>query len=183
MNVTLEEAAFEKDTWNQYFKDLNPDDYQDEFLRRQVEDLIVLGNAALDEDRLSELTTTVNTMTNIYSTARICPYKEQDCDLDTAGLTLEPGIETIIAQSLDYDELSYAWALWRDVSGRQMKTLYPVYVNLSNQAAQANGESLNFHYIVSFLFFSYVFCCHKFTYFQVFFYNFSQSFPCFMTRN
>lgn len=109
-------------------------------MRRQVEDLIILGNAALDEDRLSELTTTVNTMTNIYSTAKICPYKDQNCDLETAGLSLEPGIETIIAQSQDYDELSYAWAAWRDVSGAQMKTLYPIYVNLSNQAAQANGR-------------------------------------------
>lgn len=31
-------------------------------------------------------------MTGIYSTARICPYKNQNCDLKKDGLGLEPGM-------------------------------------------------------------------------------------------
>lgn len=109
-------------------------------MQRQIRTLRNLGNAALDEDRLSELTTTVNTMTNIYSTAKICPYRNQNCNLETEGLGLEPEIQNIIAESHDYDELVYAWSSWRDVSGAQMKNLYPTYVRLSNEAARANSK-------------------------------------------
>lgn len=32
-------------------------------------------------------------MTNIYSTAKICPYNKKDsCNLETEGLSLEPGM-------------------------------------------------------------------------------------------
>lgn len=30
-------------------------------------------------------------MQNIYAVAKVCPYKEQNCDLETSGLSLEPG--------------------------------------------------------------------------------------------
>lgn len=30
-------------------------------------------------------------MTNAYSTGKICPYKNQNCDLVKEGLDLEPG--------------------------------------------------------------------------------------------
>ena len=29
-------------------------------------------------------------MSKIYGTAKICPYAQQDCDLETEGLSLEP---------------------------------------------------------------------------------------------
>lgn len=79
-------------------------------------------------------------MTNIYSTAKICPYSKQDCSLDTDGLSLEPGIESILSSSTDYDELVYAWKSWRDATGAKMRDYYKVYVELSNEAAEANGE-------------------------------------------
>jgi peptidyl-dipeptidase A len=138
LNVTLEAAALQKDNWQKYFKDLNPDDYQDEEIKRQVKDLRILGNAALDEEKLSELTTTTNSMTNIYSTAKICPYTNINCDLSKDGLSLEPGIEAVLAKSSDYDELAYVWKTWRDASGAKMRDLYKIYVDLSNEAAVAN---------------------------------------------
>ena len=30
-------------------------------------------------------------MTTIYSSAKICPYKKENCDLATEGLSLDPG--------------------------------------------------------------------------------------------
>lgn len=30
-------------------------------------------------------------MTNIYSTAKICPFNKQQCDLKKEGLSLDPG--------------------------------------------------------------------------------------------
>ncbi|KAJ8943308.1 hypothetical protein NQ318_004749 [Aromia moschata] len=139
-NTTLESAAWEKDIWDKYFKDLNPEDYSsDPSLQRQVRMLRILGNAALDKEKLAELTNVTNQMTGIYSTAKICPYTKQECDLETEGLSLEPDIEEIMKNSSDYDELSYVWTAWRNATGAKMKNLYKNYVNLSNEAAQANN--------------------------------------------
>lgn len=49
-------------------------------------------------------------------------------------------METIMAQSRNYDELEYVWTQWRDVSGAQYRTNYANYVTLSNEAATLNGE-------------------------------------------
>lgn len=85
-------------------------------------------------------------MTNIYSTARICPYDNQDCDLDSEGLNLEPSIEAILASSTDYDELVYVFTAWRDASGAKMRDFYKSYVNLSNEAAVINGKQMFFFF-------------------------------------
>ena len=53
--MTLESAALAKKYWQDYFKDLNPDDYQDEQLKRQVKNLRILGNAALNEEKLTKV--------------------------------------------------------------------------------------------------------------------------------
>ncbi|RZC38944.1 hypothetical protein BDFB_007692, partial [Asbolus verrucosus] len=138
LNITLEAAAFEKFNWEKYFKNLDPDDYVDELVKRQIRDLRILGNAALPEDKLTQLTTVTNTMTNIYSTAKICPYKKQNCDLSKEGLSQEPDIEAVFSKSTDYDELAYVWKAWRDASGAKIRNLYKTYVDLSNEAAMAN---------------------------------------------
>lgn len=49
-------------------------------------------------------------------------------------------IEEIISTSTNYDELEYVWKAWRDVSGAPIKDTYKTYVQLSNEAAKANGE-------------------------------------------
>ena len=78
-------------------------------------------------------------MTNIYSTAKICPFSNQKCDLSKEGLSLEPGIEEILANC---DELVYAWRVWRDASDAKIRSLYQTYVELSNEAAVANSKSV-----------------------------------------
>ena len=47
-------------------------------------------------------------------------------------------IESVLASSKDYDELSYVWSEWRKVAAKPMRSAYENYVNLSNLAAQAN---------------------------------------------
>ncbi|CAH1994103.1 unnamed protein product [Acanthoscelides obtectus] len=140
-NLTLEQAAWEKNVWTKYFKDIVPEEYEDPTIRREVKFLKILGSAALEPKKLEELNEVNNRMTEIYSTGKICPYKIPNCDLAKEGLTLEPGIENIMSSSKDYDELLYAWSKWRDATGAKMKDLYKKYVQLSNDEAKANNFS------------------------------------------
>lgn len=48
-----------------------------------------------------------------------------------------------MANSTNFDELKYVWKNWRDATGRKMKDLYKVYVDLSNEAARANSKFFN----------------------------------------
>nr|CAH7716316.1 unnamed protein product [Callosobruchus chinensis] len=150
-NLTLEQAAWVKNVWTKYFKDIQPEDYEDPIVRRELKFLKILGSAALEPKKLEKLNEVNNRMTEIYSTGKICPYKNQKCDLTKEGLNLEPGIENIMATSKDYDELVYAWTKWRDATGAKMKDLYKTYVELSNEEARANnfsdkGEYWRFEY-------------------------------------
>nr|CAI5847698.1 unnamed protein product [Callosobruchus analis] len=140
-NLTLEQAAWEKDVWTKYFKDILPEDYEDPTIRRELKFLKILGSAALEPKKLEKLNEVNNRMTEIYSTGKICPYKNQKCDLAKEGLNLEPAIENIMSKSKDYDELVYAWTKWRDATGAKMKDLYKTYVELSNEEARANNFS------------------------------------------
>lgn len=101
-------------------------------------------------------------MVNTYSTAKICPFQKQNCDLEKEGLSLEPGeqndakisaknailifyilgIENIMATSTNYSELTYAWTKWRDMSGAKIKKYYGRYVELSNEVAKANSKNI-----------------------------------------
>ncbi|KAF5284087.1 hypothetical protein FQA39_LY17136 [Lamprigera yunnana] len=139
LNETLKLAKFNKENWDNVFNDIDAESLKDESIKRQVEFLQVLGNAALEVTDLTNLTNCGNFMTNIYSTGKICPYDKQNCDINSEGLTLEPDIESILAKSTDYDELTYVWKEWRDATGRKMKDTYKEYVELSNKAAVANG--------------------------------------------
>jgi peptidyl-dipeptidase A len=51
-------------------------------------------------------------------------------------------MEAVISSSRDYDELTYVWKSWRDVSGAKMREDYKKYVELSNLAAEKNGAYL-----------------------------------------
>ncbi|XP_069675481.1 angiotensin-converting enzyme-like isoform X2 [Periplaneta americana] len=140
---TLAFAQFEKEQWEQHFRGVDWQNFQNETVKRQLKTLSVLGISALNDSALSELNSHQTNMTTIYSSAKICPYDNQNCDLATDGLSLDPGMEKVISSSRDYDELTYVWKAWRDVSGAKMRDDYKVYVELSNLAAQINGFSDN----------------------------------------
>ena len=84
-------------------------------------------------------------MTTVYGSGKVCPMSNQQCDLKTEGLTLEPGLTEIISKPTEhtYEELSYVWEGWRNASGRVMKDDFKEYVGISNEVAKANGECLN----------------------------------------
>lgn len=54
-NLTLEIAKHNKEVWKNYFRDVTPEMYTDEILRREVKFAHILGNSALDENKLAEV--------------------------------------------------------------------------------------------------------------------------------
>ena len=97
----------------------------------------------MEAEEFSSFNKLVSDMTSIYGAGKICPFEKQDCDVETEGLTLEPGIEAILAdtENRSWEELSYVWTAWRNATGRNMREKIGEYVELSNKAAQANGEA------------------------------------------
>jgi len=84
-----------------------------------------------------EFEMTISQMENIYSTAKICDYKDKTkCDL-----ALEPEITEILMHSRDPEELKHIWVEWRKFSGEKIKPLFPKYVELANAAAKLNNFS------------------------------------------
>eukprot|EP00092_Neocalanus_flemingeri_P032409 GFUD01035244.1.p1 GENE.GFUD01035244.1~~GFUD01035244.1.p1 ORF type:complete len:665 (+),score=203.13 GFUD01035244.1:85-2079(+) len=134
-------AAFEKESWKTIFTQYDYDQFEDEDLKRRFKMHSVLGLPALEAEDFSSFNKIVSDMTSIYGAGKICPFDNQDCDLETEGLTLEPGIEAILADTANrsWDELTYVWTAWRNVTGRKMREKIGDYVELSNKAAQANG--------------------------------------------
>lgn len=86
--LIAENANFTKEQYNLHFRNLKPDDFADEKIRRQIKRVTNLGTFKLDEGRLREFTETVNEMVKIYNKATFCSYFEPNC---TKELTLDPG--------------------------------------------------------------------------------------------
>ena len=82
-------------------------------------------------------------MQGVYGAGKVCPFDNPSCNLNTEGLTLEPGISEVIDNPADHtwEELSYYWKEWRDVSGKHIREEFASYVELSNKAAVANSLS------------------------------------------
>ncbi|KAF5307920.1 hypothetical protein FQR65_LT06487 [Abscondita terminalis] len=139
--ANADEVNFKKYYWTNYFRHLNPSNYESDYVRRQIMMLKELGMAALDDGKYVELSNMRSIMMNIYSTARICPYNNKNCNLHSDGLSLNPDIEEIMATSTNYDELSYTWQAWRNATGSKIKDLYKNYVTLLNEGARANNFS------------------------------------------
>lgn len=133
-------ASFAKNQYNTYFKDLNPDDYaDDESVSRQLKYLTKLGTDILTPERLVELRNTNAAMSLVYNQATVCPFDRQDCDETVDGMPLNPDIERIMAESVDFDELKYVWGKWHDNTGTHMRADYAKYMEISNEAAVLNG--------------------------------------------
>ncbi|KAK3922188.1 Angiotensin-converting enzyme [Frankliniella fusca] len=131
-------ATFTRDSWSKHFKDLDQSKIKDDQLRRQVHFLQSLGTAALSDEEFKKLNSHLLSMQTTYSTAKVCPFSKQQCNLETEGLNLDPGIEEVITTSQNYEELTYIWKAWHDASGKKMRADYKEYVTLSNKAAREN---------------------------------------------
>lgn len=78
-------------------------------------------------------------MTNVYNTAKVCPYEQQNCNKTTEGLTLDPDISDRFAKSRNFHELEYLWTEWHQNSGSPIRENYINYVRLMNKIAGLNG--------------------------------------------
>uniref|UniRef100_A0A8C8RMH9 Angiotensin-converting enzyme n=1 Tax=Pelusios castaneus TaxID=367368 RepID=A0A8C8RMH9_9SAUR len=111
-------------------------DFQDESVQRILKKLSDIERAALPETELKEYNTILSDMETTYSVAKVCKGQDKCSPLD-------PDLTDILAKSRDYDELLFSWKGWRDASGKQIKSKYKRYVELSNKAAQLNGHTDN----------------------------------------
>ncbi|NXU26899.1 ACE2 enzyme, partial [Thalassarche chlororhynchos] len=109
---------------------------QDALTRLQIQALQDRGSSVLSLEKYSRLSTVLNTMSTIYSTGTVCKITEP-----TECLVLEPGLDTIMANSMDYHERLWAWEGWRADVGRMMRPLYEEYVELKNEVAKLNSYS------------------------------------------
>ena len=59
-------------------------------------------------------------MTTVYGAGKVCPVENPSCNLETEGLTLEPGLTEIISKPTEhsYSELAYVWQGWRNANAR-----------------------------------------------------------------
>uniref|UniRef100_A0A8C1B627 Angiotensin-converting enzyme n=1 Tax=Cyprinus carpio carpio TaxID=630221 RepID=A0A8C1B627_CYPCA len=107
------------------------DQISDPLIKIQLQKLQDKGSGALSPDKLRNI---MSEMSTIYNTATVCKIDDPtDCQ------TLEPGLESIMANSRDYDERLHAWEGWRVASGMKMRPLYEKYVDLKNEAAKLNN--------------------------------------------
>lgn len=110
-------------------------EFKDEELRRSfMRAITLLGDSGIsDLDKLNKWKRTKAEMNRIFSTAKI--------KLDNKILPLEPNITSLFQKSRDYDYLTKIWTLWRDGSGKKYSSLYPDYIELSNEATKEYGFS------------------------------------------
>lgn len=110
--------------------------FKNENLKRQFKKLSVIGEAALPNDKLEKLNSLITEMSSIYSTAKICDFKNStNCEL-----RLNPHLEEMLSKSKDAEELKHIWTEWRKVSGKKCKTQFTEMVNFLNEAARLNSK-------------------------------------------
>ncbi|XP_034050500.1 angiotensin-converting enzyme 2 isoform X2 [Thalassophryne amazonica] len=140
-NITKETSdnlSKESQMWAEFYNNKSEESQNyniDQITNPQIKlQLIALqnkGSGALSEDKAAHLRNVLGEMSTIYSTATVC--LQDDCH------TLEPGLENIMATSINYNERLHVWEGWRTKVGKKMRPLYEDYVVLNNEAAKLNG--------------------------------------------
>uniref|UniRef100_A0A8C3GC06 Angiotensin-converting enzyme n=1 Tax=Cyclopterus lumpus TaxID=8103 RepID=A0A8C3GC06_CYCLU len=135
INASLEEQAFSA-AWGLRAKQLFPDEVLDALVGPSDKTLMnkikILGVANLPQKDREEYNTILSTMDNIYSTAKVHPEPN-------ISWSLEPELTDIMATSRSYKRLLYVWEAWHNASGVPLRDYYPRFVELSNNASQADG--------------------------------------------
>uniref|UniRef100_A0A182R0V2 Angiotensin-converting enzyme n=1 Tax=Anopheles farauti TaxID=69004 RepID=A0A182R0V2_9DIPT len=135
--ILAENTQFVLENYNRYFAHVDPQDFSNPRVSRQLQFLTEISINKLPSADLGKLQTALGRMQNTYSSATICPYSDQQCAADK--LSLDPELYEIMAKSTDYDELEYVWNEWRRNTGRKMKRDYVDYVEIMNKAAKLGG--------------------------------------------
>lgn len=139
--MILEFAAFRKEKFDENFKNVDINLYDDPEVKRKLTILRDIGTAALSDTDLTALNAAKNRMSTVYNNARICPFDNKNCNFENSkGLTLDPDIELLMASSESFEEMKWIWEQWHEKSGKLMREDYKSYVDLMNTAARANGR-------------------------------------------
>ncbi|XP_074522073.1 angiotensin-converting enzyme 2 [Halichoeres trimaculatus] len=136
-----EKLAEEGRIWGSFYAKMSAeslkypvDQMTDPEIKLQLISLQDKGSGALSPDKAEHLSKVLSEMSTIYSTATVCLTDDLlSCQ------TLEPGLETVMAQSRNYTERLHVWEGWRREVGKRMRPLYEDYVDLKNEAAKLNG--------------------------------------------
>ncbi|XP_040032505.2 angiotensin-converting enzyme [Gasterosteus aculeatus] len=134
VNASLEEQAFGS-AWGAKAKVFTGeilDALPDPSDRKLIDKIKILGVANLPPKEREEYNTILSIMDNIYSTAKVHPAPN-------ISWSLEPDLTEIMASSSSYKRLLYVWEAWHNASGVPLREHYPRFVELSNNASEADG--------------------------------------------
>ncbi|XP_064167231.1 angiotensin-converting enzyme 2 [Anguilla rostrata] len=143
-NITSENSAklaVQGEVWANYYSKVSKeslafpvDQIPDPIIKMQLIALQDKGSGALSKEEVDRLNKVMSEMSSIYSTATVCKADDPfNCQ------TLEPGLESVMANSKDYYERLHVWEGWRVEVGKKMRPLYEDYVDLKNKASKLNG--------------------------------------------
>ncbi|XP_078079873.1 angiotensin-converting enzyme [Mustelus asterias] len=138
INASLEEQNF-VELWASKAKELFNDiknNFTDKTLTKLINNIGILGAANLPLNERKQYNTILSKMDSIYSTAKVCPPKqESNC------WSLEPDLVEIMAKSRSYKKLLYVWEGWHNSAGNPLRDKYTEFVKLSNKASRLDGFS------------------------------------------
>ncbi|XP_062983751.1 angiotensin-converting enzyme 2 [Elgaria multicarinata webbii] len=121
---------------SQKARKINMNHISNDTIRLQIHFLQNEGPSLLSTEKHNQLNDILSKMSTIYNTGTVCRS-----DNPSKCLSLEPGLDVIMADSTDYAERLWAWQGWRADVGRKMRPLYEGYVELNNEVARARGYS------------------------------------------
>lgn len=90
--VNARTAQFVKQQYELHFASLNNAQFDDVSITRQLRYLSNMGTAILSDSDLLTLNDAQRNMQDFYNRAKVCPFQTPDCNEETEGLALNPGI-------------------------------------------------------------------------------------------
>lgn len=116
-------------------------DFNDKSLKRRLKMMTNLGDELLPQFKNSKIRSVIYAMEQNYAEMRVPKYGNDSME-ERDYLSLYPDITRIMEKSRDPEELKYYWLQWYTKLGRQNKENYFDYVELRNEAAKLNSETL-----------------------------------------
>lgn len=131
----------QKEIRNKIISRYNFNDFTDKSLKRRLKMMTNLGDELLPQFKNRKINSIINDMKQNYAEIRIPKYGNSSTEQGDY-LSLNPDISKIMEKSRDPEELKYYWLQWYTELGRQNKKKYFNYVELRNEAAKLNSETL-----------------------------------------